>query len=437
MKRKRRIRSPHPGVVLLEREGKKGTSWRARYVDPDTGKTIYEPLDRRTLSTKEVRIEWAKKKSKQLGELKQAIRDGVRIVAKTILKDEVDEFLAHATNGSYQYGIGRFAGWALKQRLFFTQDLAPHHLAQFREFLRHEKKTGSAKKGRRGEREAVGEPLARASVNSYLRSVKVFINHLRRLGKTPKIDRDAIGDRLKAVSAPKPKGEYYSAEKCQRIIEAVLLHDQASFRETRVEHAGAGKRGNTFRYDAFSPFVAFVMLTGCRVSEARNLLWSRVKLDVKDESGNKVGEIRLRAEDTKTQDARDIDLTVCPSLRIMLEVMSKRKAGDYVFGGDKPVTKDKAKRAKERVIDTFGAPHFGWQALRRNCGSWLTCAPSIFGAASAYRSAKQLGHSVTIAERYYVGVIRGIPRSVTTLDQALGVVDLLDEVVEEGVCRGG
>ncbi len=37
---------------------------------------------------------------------------------------------------------------------------------------------------------------------------------------------------------------------------------------------------------------------------------------------------------------------------------------------------------------------FGWQVLRRTCGTFLTNAPGIFGEASAYRSARQLGHSV-------------------------------------------
>lgn len=44
----RRKRSPHPGVVLLRPEGDH-VSWRARYVEPDSGRLVKELLknDRR------------------------------------------------------------------------------------------------------------------------------------------------------------------------------------------------------------------------------------------------------------------------------------------------------------------------------------------------------------------------------------------------------
>lgn len=68
--------------------------------------------------------------------------------------------------------------------------------------------------------------------------------------------------------------------------------------------------------------------------------------------------------------------------------------------------------AAKRLRCHFGAPEgFGWQMLRRTCGTYLTNAPSIFDAASAYQSAKQLGHSVQVAEKHYVDVARGIPGS--------------------------
>ncbi len=55
-RRKRRIRSPHPGVVLLKRTLPSGAvSWRARYPEPDTGRTEYLTLDRTALPTAEAR----------------------------------------------------------------------------------------------------------------------------------------------------------------------------------------------------------------------------------------------------------------------------------------------------------------------------------------------------------------------------------------------
>jgi hypothetical protein len=97
------------------------------------------------------------------------------------------------------------------------------------------------------------------------------------------------------------------------------------------------------------------------------------------------------------------------------------------------LTRDAANAAFRRLQKEFGAPPgTGWQALRRTCGTYLTNAPGIFGAASAYRSAKQLGHSVTVAERHYVDVARGIPRDARTLEEAMQIEDqaktLLDSI---------
>jgi len=74
-----------------------------------------------------------------------------------------------------------------------------------------------------------------------------------------------------------------------------------------------------------------------------------------------------------------------------------------------------------------GAPvELTWRLLRHTCATYLTCAPGIYGAASAYMSARQLGHSVGVAQRHYLGLVRGIPREATTLEEAMGIHDLLD-----------
>src|SRR5262245_42088671 len=66
-KRKRRIRSPHPGVRLKRRVLRSGTVvWIARYRDPDTDREIDLTLDPVVLSTKDARVEWAKAKSREL-----------------------------------------------------------------------------------------------------------------------------------------------------------------------------------------------------------------------------------------------------------------------------------------------------------------------------------------------------------------------------------
>jgi hypothetical protein len=82
-----------------------------------------------------------------------------------------------------------------------------------------------------------------------------------------------------------------------------------------------------------------------------------------------------------------------------------------------------------------GAPEFTWQKLRRTCGCFLTCAPGIFGGASAFMSAKQLGHSVAVAERHYVGVVRGIPPEARTLEAAMGITPQMKAIEESARSR--
>jgi hypothetical protein len=71
----------------------------------------------------------------------------------------------------------------------------------------------------------------------------------------------------------------------------------------------------------------------------------------------------------------------------MLTKMQPKRASGSVFG----LTRDEVVTAGRR-LHRYDAPvTFTWQILRRTCGTFLTNAPGIFGAASAYRSAKQLG----------------------------------------------
>ena len=40
----------------------------------------------------------------------------------------------------------------------------------------------------------------------------------------------------------------------------------------------------------------------------------------------------------------------------------------------------------------------------------------------AFRESRQLGHSITIAERCYVGLLRGIPNTARTVEAAMRIV---------------
>src|SRR5690606_11963233 len=106
-----------------------------------------------------------------------------------------------------------------------------------------------------------------------------------------------------------------------------------------------------------------VLLTGMRADEARELRWAAVDLDA--EPG---GAIRLRPEDVKTKHGRTVDLVVSPALRSILRALRLRSGGaGYVFGGDEPYSRSKIEAARKRLVRSFGAPEFTWQALRSTC----------------------------------------------------------------------
>ena len=44
--------------------------------------------------------------------------------------------------------------------------------------------------------------------------------------------------------------------------------------------------------------------------------------------------------------------------------------------------------------------------------------------------ARLLGHSMTVAEKHYLGVVRGIPREARTLEAAMQIEDVTRQVVE-------
>jgi hypothetical protein len=110
----------------------------------------------------------------------------------------------------------------------------------------------------------------------------------------------------------------------------------------------------------------------------------------------------------------------------------KLQAGSkaFVFVGKVPLPRTRIEAARRRLVKPYGAPRFSWQNLRQTTGTFLTNAPGIFGAASAFMSARQLGHSVAIAEKHYLGVVRGIAREARTLEQAMQIEDLARVVIE-------
>lgn len=428
--KKRRIRSPHPGVVLKQRTLPSGaTAWRARFTDPDNGREMYLTLDALALPTHEARRLWAIRKAKEIAKRAMELEAGAPKRVDKPLADAVDEYKEQArrrlrarTVVVYGQGIGRFQTWAEREGIKSPGELTAPRLAAFREHLVSVSRASSKRGGRRGERQETSAKRSAFTINCQIRATKTMLNAWRVAGLLPALTRDGISDAMKALPVPREQAEYLVPSELQRLLAAALRHDDERFAATREEHAGLRPAGSTPRYEPIAPFTAFLLLTGCRRGEALGLRWIDVDLDARDHEGNAVGEIRLKAAATKTKHARTIGLEVSPALRLLLKALKLRagaRDADFVFGTRGSYTPDLVESSRSRLIEEFGAPKFDWQMLRSTCATYLTNAPGIFGAATVFLSARQLGHSVAVAERHYLGVHRGIARDARTLEAAM------------------
>jgi len=430
-KRKRRIRSPHPGVVLRRRTWASGkTTWFARWTDPDTGRVVDTNLSALGLTTLETRREWALARSRSLNERRAALAAGAPTRTHTELDGAIEEYFATRTRLSprtartYREGTDRLAAWARETGVQVTEDLTTVRLATFRERLSNEPRRqaqSGAKRGTWAEGAGTRSPY---TVNRDLCSVKALLNYWRRLGLVPQLDRDEITDALRPLLEPRPRPRPLKPLEVRALIDACVRHDGGS----DLALGGPSQRltkGPAPSTMAITPFVAFVLLSGCRLGEALQLRWQDVDFDARDAAG----EIILEATATKTRHERAIDLSVAPTLRMLLAILRLRApTATHVFGGDRPLSQGRVVAARKRLIAKHKAPEFNWQRLRQTAGSYLTNAPGIFGAASAFRSARQLGHSVTVAERHYVGNIHVDPAA-TTLEAAMGIQDRIQRLV--------
>ena len=430
-KQKRRICSPHPGVVLISPDPDgRHPSCRARFVDPDTGRQVKTTLA--DLPTAETRRDWAIRKSRSLAKRRMDLAAGAPRATGTGLAAALDRYfedhtrLRPGTLGIYKRAASKLAAWCAKAGIKSADDLTAPHMVAFRASLVREPVNAPVKGGKRGKRAASPKPRAPSTVNADLRAIGTVLGYVRKLGLLPKLGADGLADSLAKLKNDVERLDYRKPAELKKLLEAALRHDAETFDETREEHAGKRPTGTTPRYKPVSPFVTAALLTGMRAGELIDLDWKAVDLEALDHDGKPVGEIYISAA-SKTHRARTVGLEVSPALRTLLAAMKLKSGGKgSVFG----ITRGDAKAIEKRLRKDYGAPdRCNWQALRRTCGTFLTNAPSIYGAASAYRSAKQLGHSVEVAERHYVGVARGIQRDARTLEAAMQIEPELSKIV--------
>lgn len=429
--RRRRGTARHAGVVIVARRRSGGVSWLGRFTDPDTGRRREVTIPDGHEATEELRQAWAEWKAGELGERGRQLEEGAPVKTGRTLADVVAEYyrqneprLRASTATAYRQGTDLLLAYAAERQLALADELRGQHLEAFRAWLFSRPRLVQQKGGKRGGRSADPErKLSPVGINSRLRSVKTVLDAVRRLGLVPMLTHDHIRDALRAEREPRPLPDYLRPAQIRALLLAALRHDAGRFDLTREEKAAGAPGGKTPKYEPIAPFVAFVLLTGMRFEEARVTRWGDVDL-----AAAPAGTIHVGTE-SKTGHARLVDLVVSPVLVRLLKAL-KLRAGEatHVFGGVQPVTRDVIEKARKRLVADFGAPAFSWQILRATCGTFLANAAGIFGGASAYREARQLGHSVQVAEKHYLGVVH-VERDSETLEDAMAVKDVLGLVV--------
>jgi integrase len=422
----------HPGVTLLKPDPERRIGWRARYVDPDTGRMMKESLEP-ILSTEEARTEWAIRKSRALAKRRLELENGAARATGTPLEDAIGKYwqahpaLRAKTLAAYRTPVNKLLVWARKTRLASVDDVTRARLLDLRTELVNEPRHAAAAGGKRGARRATNERRSAHSINRELRALRTVLGDLCDRDLFPRLTHDDLRRALKREDAAIERVDYRKPAELRKLIEAALRHDADTYAATREEHAGERPLGTTLRYAPVAPIITSALLSGMRAGELIDLTWQHVDLDALDNEGRTVGEVYITAA-SKTKRARTVGLEVSPALRKLLAALHVKTGGKgSVFG----VTRGELKAAEKRLRNEFGAPaRTNMQALRRTCGTVLTNAGGIFGAASAYRSAKQLGHSVTIAEKHYVDVARGIPRDARTLEAAMQIESHVQQVID-------
>jgi integrase len=372
----------HRGVRFLEVRG----YLVARWLDPLTGRQVQQSMAALGLTSEQARRVWAQGKAKELQDVRRASAEGVTTPRRCGIQQSVAEYLEtvehDATRRNRMSVLRRFVEWAASLGVDSMADLTGPRVMGWRDYV------GTRLKA----------TLAASSRNRQLAEVGVFLRWARVRGMLPLCNVEHIAAATRKVPLPVEAIDFLRPPQLRALLEAVLEYDGESQQVRRI-----------------APVVLALVTSGARFEEIAGLRWNEVQADG----------IHLPATRTKTRRARVIGFAESPSLGRLCEVMRPKATGPFVFG-DLPYTT--WKYAQKRLA-RFGAPRFTPHMLRRSCGTILTNAPAIFGAASAWASARRLGHSVVIAERAYAGVLRDLPADARTLEAAAGVEDVAERIV--------
>jgi integrase len=381
-------RADHRGVFIVPPRGPKAPYWRMRFKCPDTGKLRFVRLTGEQARTVDARRDAAVEMWQSLRGRSTELRAGAErlIDADNPVSETFELYFAGRgarkrplTQGAYRRGVNAFLAWCALPAVSITRcrQVTPGKLRAYASYAAALKlEDGSGVR-------------AATTVNNALARLGAPLVELAAENKFP-LTREQVRAALHPLKAATEKKPFYRSPMLRKIADACTRHDAESY-----DGAHSGR---------MLPTVLFVLLTGLRANEALRIEWRDVGID---EDGN--ARISVRREIAKTDRRRSIYLKHSPLLAHL--VSDPRGRTGTILGG----STETLGTARERIAERFSVA-FDCQALRRTCGTYLTCAPSIFKAAAPYMSATQLGHSVQVAQSNYVGVVSVSSDACTTED---------------------
>ncbi len=378
--KRRRIRSPHPGIVLLPANAHHAR--RIRYKDPDRpGKFKIEGVDEE-LEGKEL-LRWLKRRSLWLQSRKLESRPPPTRIGLSV-DEAIDQYLdtckrlGEGTQDAYARSANRIQRWAGLPKYTHEFDLGV--LTRLKTWLDR-------------------DDLQATSVNHHLRHLSPMFQYWRRAGLAPRLTKDAIAEGLKQLKAhPEPP----KALKVAQIQELVVTLNGGV-----ADPSSAGSRsGQSHRHPAFRKYVLLLLLGGLRAGEA-----IRVRPEFLEPE-----RLRLPGTITKNHKTRYIDDYIAPSLRGILEEHAPRPEARMFWFQHQAALDWRFKLGVSFEWD--------FQQLRQTCGSYLANAGGIARSASVQIAAQRLGHEIATAEKYYLDQVI-VDQGARTLEEAMGIDHLL------------
>lgn len=369
-------RNPHLGVTICQPSGKQ-RRWRLRWTDPDTGETLHEYLTDGQARSEPTRRDAAIARWKAVEARKAELAGGAEKfrAGDMELTAAIDGYFAaqgmlkaSESIKAYRRGTNRFAAYcalpAVKVRK--CRDVSLGTLRAYRKWLiAQQQKDGNVND----------------TTNNSLKWLAAVLGELAADQLLP-LTREQVKEGLLPLKSQARKKAFHRSAQLRAILAACAAHDELDY-----NGAFAG---------CMLPTVLFILLTGLRSGEALLIEWRDVTIDADGKAC-----IHVREDVGKTGE-RWIYLAHSPLLAHLVANRGNRSDRARILGG----SEDTLDEARKRIAEMEGGVAFDCHSLRRTCGTFLFCAPSIFGAAAPYLTAAQLGHTIQTAQKSYVGLVQ-------------------------------